>query len=129
MSPPPRQSGRFDASGARSSSPRLAAQYNLEHDPIQSDTPQEESRGTSFLRELASGSFASSRFSAGALLVIVLVIMAVCFWKASGTVFGDPQNWKPRDPTQRAAEAPVVPDIPPPRSSAGDQDAEPTEAE
>ncbi|MDX1970442.1 MAG: hypothetical protein SFV23_24950 [Planctomycetaceae bacterium] len=129
MSPPPRQSGRFDASSARSSSPRLAAQFNLEHDPLQSDTPQEESRGTSFLRELASGSFASGRFSAGVLLIIVLGVMAVCFWKASSTVLDDPQNWQRRDPIERAAEAPVVSEIPAARSAERDPDAEPTEEE
>ncbi len=112
MSPPPRQSGRFDASGARSSSPRLAAQYNLEHDPIQSDGPQEESRGTTFLRELATGAFASSRFSAGLLLVIVLGVLVLCFWQASMSIINEAGNLKRHDPVERATEAPVVPQIP-----------------
>ncbi|OYW24578.1 MAG: hypothetical protein B7Z55_01765 [Planctomycetales bacterium 12-60-4] len=106
VSPPSHQSGRFDASGARSSSPRLAAQYNLEHDPLQSDRPHDESRSVSFLRELASGGFASSRFSAGALLVVVLVVMAICAYQATMSIVNEVGELKRRDPAAHTMEAP-----------------------
>jgi len=63
------------------SSPRLAAQYNIEHDPIQSDQPVDDGTGGGLLRSMASGRFASDRFSAAGLVVVLVgaVLISIAF--------------------------------------------------
>lgn len=104
----PRQSGRFEA---RRSSPRLAAEYNLEHDPLQSDVPLKESGGMGMLREFAKGAFASHHFSAGLLVVILLLLMVWMFTSTAKSLFSELGNIDSRDPSQISAEPSVVPRI------------------
>lgn len=104
----PRQSGRFEA---RRSNPRLAAEYNLEHDPLQSDAPVKEAGGMGMLREFAKGAFASHHFSAGLLVVILLLLMVWMFTSTTQSLVREWGNIDGRDPSQRAAEPSVVPRI------------------
>lgn len=106
----PRQSGRFEA---RRSSPRLAAEYNLEHDPLQSETPVKEGRGLGMLREFAVGAFASHHFSAGLFALILLLLMIYIFSSTTQSLFSELGNIDGRDPTRRASEPQVIPQVVP----------------
>lgn len=107
MTLPSRQSGRFESqSSSRESSRRLAADYNLEHAPLQSGETHEDSKGLGFLRDLSAGIFAGGRFAAGILLLFLLIIMAIVFRMTAESVFKDLGQMERRDPMRSAEEPP-----------------------
>lgn len=72
-----RQSGRHAIPPTSQSSVRLAAQYNLEHDPVQSDQRIDDGNGGGFLHNLAGSRFAVDRFSASVILIIIVAATLV----------------------------------------------------
>lgn len=107
MKSPSRQSGRYEAqSSSRESSRRLAADYNLEHPPLQSGETHEDSKGLSYLRDLSAGIYAGGRFSAGVLVVFLLIIMAIVFRLTAESIFNDLGTLERSNPVRSAEEAP-----------------------
>jgi hypothetical protein len=96
----PGQSGRFGQPpvSPKSSSPRLAAAYNLEHEPLQAEHPVHEQRGFWLLRSFSGNFFAADRFAAAVLLVMVLGVILACVIFMSGSLFNMVQNFPRVDP-------------------------------
>lgn len=105
MTLPPRQSGRMQRPVAQQSSPRLAANYNLEHDPLASSDAANRARGEGFLRSLANGQLPIDRVSAIFLFLIIAVVLVIGFSLVAATLFKDIESGTQRDPVKQAAEA------------------------
>lgn len=96
-------SGHSGRSTSRNVRP-VAADYNLEHAPLRSDKPVDESAGTGLLRGL-TGSFGSDRYSAGILLLILMVVVVLCFILMTDVLTNTTPPIERRDPEQSAREA------------------------